>query len=345
MVFNTRGNSFSRLFHSSLGILLVTLSLVSCNQEEFYQKEGLPAIGKKLPPPANPGGEGNTDYELLVENFVQNSGEQGVADILWVIDNSGSMGDEQDAIARNFNVFIQEFIQTSADFKMAITTTDDRSDKDGGDGKMFGGNHLALLTDEAANSNEAKFLSDFTRLVKVGVNGSGSERGLNGAFRFFQRNPTFNRSSAHLSVIYVSDEEDLSFGTVPGYIDALKALKTNPGMVKAYSIVLTSASGGNSESVGTRYMQVSTATQGISKSIKSDFADTLSNIGETILKLTSSFVLGGIPFDLNSFQVAVDGVEVKTGWAYDEPTKSIKFEPGSVPREGADVVISYYAKK
>lgn len=45
-------------------------------------------------------------------------------DVLLVIDNSGSMGEEQANLATNFNAFIETLDVAGADFRIAITTTD-----------------------------------------------------------------------------------------------------------------------------------------------------------------------------------------------------------------------------
>ncbi len=44
-------------------------------------------------------------------------------DMLWVIDNSGSMCQEQDTLATNFKLFIDEIDKTNLDFHIAVTTT------------------------------------------------------------------------------------------------------------------------------------------------------------------------------------------------------------------------------
>ncbi len=44
-------------------------------------------------------------------------------DMLWVIDNSGSMCQEQDTLAKNFKLFIDEIDETNLDFHIAVTTT------------------------------------------------------------------------------------------------------------------------------------------------------------------------------------------------------------------------------
>lgn len=61
----------------------------------------------------------------ITETFYQTSTREDVKiDIVWVIDNSLSMYDEQEALANNFDSFINGFIQKHFDFKMAITTID-----------------------------------------------------------------------------------------------------------------------------------------------------------------------------------------------------------------------------
>src|SRR5690606_28599906 len=45
-------------------------------------------------------------------------------DVLLVIDNSGSMGEEQGNLAANFGPFIEELEKAGADFRIGITTTD-----------------------------------------------------------------------------------------------------------------------------------------------------------------------------------------------------------------------------
>jgi hypothetical protein len=46
------------------------------------------------------------------------------ADILWVIDNSGSMGDDLQAVAENAAPFIDVAVDKDIDFRMAVTSTD-----------------------------------------------------------------------------------------------------------------------------------------------------------------------------------------------------------------------------
>jgi hypothetical protein len=95
-----------------------------------------------------------------IDSFSQNSGVAPKVDILWVVDNSGSMADDQANLASNFETFISGFITREVDFKMAITTTDAYY-------YGFTGNSgrnicsTKKLTSAAAASNRNQFVSDF----------------------------------------------------------------------------------------------------------------------------------------------------------------------------------------
>lgn len=49
-------------------------------------------------------------------------------DILWLVDNSNSMCQEQDNLTRNFSAFIQQLSELKADFRMGVITTDVEDD-------------------------------------------------------------------------------------------------------------------------------------------------------------------------------------------------------------------------
>jgi hypothetical protein len=57
-------------------------------------------------------------------------GEPVPADILFVIDNSGSMADEQENLVRNFQTFIDVLANSDLDYRIAVVTTDLGNDAD-----------------------------------------------------------------------------------------------------------------------------------------------------------------------------------------------------------------------
>jgi hypothetical protein len=171
-------------------------------------------------------------------------------DILFVVDDSGSMQVEQDNLAANFQSFIDDLSSSAAknDFQIGITTTSvDRNTSSGGvvtvsstfaastnecaaghpntDNSYPAGALVAVdATGRQIESGAGRILAsgsptlaqDFIRNVHVGVCGSGKEQGLRAAKLALSEpllsgaNAGFLRPHAKLAVIVVSDDDDCS---------------------------------------------------------------------------------------------------------------------------------------
>lgn len=260
-------------------------------------------------------------------------------DILWIIDNSKSMDDEQDALGVNFDAFINGFIDTQIDFKMAITTTDiSTADRKG---KMVAGSDVKL-TAAKAQENSSQFMADFKSLVQVGTSGSGYEKGLAASEGFMEKYAsTFIRPDAYLAVVLLSDEEDQSSRAPAEYTNFLKSFKPDAGLVKFYSICdINRTNSGYGISTGCeRYAAASHETAATVSDIRGDFHLALSDLGRSIMDLLGSFALSGKPVE-SSIVVKVDG-ERTTQFSYDAASNSIQFNSGSVPAYGAEISVSY----
>lgn len=280
-----------------------------------------------------------TDPKCKREKFLQSSSQTKKLDIVWIIDNSGSMSDEQTALGLNFSAFINEFIKKDVDFKMAITTTDVSSwDKKG---KMVTGSDVKL-TSAAARANETQFKTDFRTLVKVGTLGSGFEKGLEASEGFMQKYAsTFVRSDAYLAVVVLSDEEDQSSKSVSHYTDYLKNFKSEAGLVKVYSIVDTGkTNSGTGITTGfQRYADASKNTAGKVSNIRDDFYKSLSAMGDSIINLLDSFALANNPVP-GTLRVYVNGIET-SDHTFDASSRSIKFNVNQVPPVGSEVTVYY----
>lgn len=186
--------------------------------------------------------------------FSQSPGsyETRKVDILWVIDNSGSMQSSQTNLTNNFQSFISKFQDKNLDFNMAVTTTDawrERVLKSTAGGVVPTKNELTSasmirsarkgaldvssspyrwVTNSGVNimnSLTPNLISTFVTNATQGVNGSGDERAFESikAFLDAPENASFRRNGAYLSIIIVSDEDDFSAYqsqvnlTSPGY--------------------------------------------------------------------------------------------------------------------------------
>ncbi|MCC6137910.1 MAG: hypothetical protein IT287_04715 [Bdellovibrionaceae bacterium] len=164
--------------------------------------------------------------------FSQNTKASSVPiDILWVIDNSGSMATSQEQVATNVASFINKFKQTNFDFRIAVTTTaayqalptftGDESwsrFRDGTSATGYSG--VKIITPTTPNIE-----SVFDLNIKQGVNGSADERGfqsLEATLLNVENRGEFPRPGALLAVIFLTDEEDFSWdGTANIQLDGL----------------------------------------------------------------------------------------------------------------------------
>lgn len=78
------------------------------------------------------GGSPSISVLPSTDSFQQEGNEiTAKMDILWVIDNSGSMQQEQQDLRDNFNSFITSFVGKGYDYRMAVVTTDAYYTKNG----------------------------------------------------------------------------------------------------------------------------------------------------------------------------------------------------------------------
>lgn len=299
-------------------------------------------------------------------------------DILWVVDNSGSMKSSQDNLAANFSSFIAKFTQSGSDFRMAVTTSDaflapyynDNSRARLRPGKDLNNNNHYIMTPATPDLSNV-----FLTAIKQGTSGSGDER----AFSSFKEaltntvNADFHRPEAFLAVIVVSDEDDFSHSdyttgldgyyftenyndpkmhTIQSYVDFLTSHTAAGGAGKNFSVNTISITDtacyellkGNAQKIGYRYIDLAVATAGQQISLCSDFSQSLQVLSESIVELSSVFTLSREPIP-ETIVVTVNGVNVPqsatNGWTYDSAAIAISFHGSSVPAAGADVSINF----
>lgn len=282
--------------------------------------------GEEGPPVSVPlRGEGTLETE---QTDVFDQFTDPKVDVLWVVDDSGSMAPYQQLLADNFPQFFVESDVSAADYHIAVTTTlaldgncipDLSGNTSCADDPMAGyytacsGNDRFLTV--ASSDPSGQFVCNVQVSEPGHLNPSrpasdAAEAGLQAARSFLSPpkiddpaiNGGFMREDAKLHVIIVSDEPDFSKGPVDLYVDFFRNLKgfRNDSLVAVSAIAgppqgcSWQDSGGNTVTVGAdpRYSEAVAALNGRFQSIcESDWTTTMSNLGLASLGLKVEFFL------------------------------------------------------
>ena len=287
------------------------------------------------------------------------------ADLLWVIDTSCSMVDEQEALATNFPSFIEFFIEREVPFRMGVTSTNvHEQDSDGLDGTLTG-------SPQWLDSNVIDVEDELVERLLLGIDPDhGDERGLHSSFVAINdglaSDPNFLRPEASLVVLIVSDEPDYSTigapdsdqfvdsGTYASWLNELKG-----GQRAQHSVIVGVSDLGiedpngclhndfqgqpNLEHGALRgdgYIEAALATGGSVQSIcEEDWTSSLYRLGTTSAGLLESFELAALP-NVDTIEVRVEG-STSDEWSYEPGLGAVLFQPHSIPEAGEDIVITY----
>jgi len=253
-------------------------------------------------------------------------------DVLWVVDNSGSMEPRQENLAKNFQSFIELFSKGSIDFRMGVTTTDIFRDL----GQFKGS--PKFLSPQTPN-----LASAFSSRIRVGTTGSPYEAGLAAAQMALDRqkqtnapilekldtckagcqknaNPTacedtcttqnaieFLRPDAYLYLIFVSDEDDESAQDIRFYWRSFETAKGagNDGTITTAAIIGDVPQNSCGATPGARYVSLSALTGGEVGSICDEsFAGTLRKLATNAVGLKRKFALSKAP-NLSTLKVTI----------------------------------------
>jgi hypothetical protein len=276
-----------------------------------------------------------------------------MADVLFVVDNSCSMDDEQVNLGRNLGSFLTYAQQEGIDYQIGVVTTD--VDSASGAGRLVSRAGTKIITPMTPNAS-----SVFQQNTALGTSGSGQEQGLEAAYLALSdpriNDPAINggflRTDAALAVILVSDEEDQSRRQVSFYENFFRNIKgfQNTSQFSFSAIVVPSnppCSGGGA-SAGSRYIAVAQSTGGVVESIcTANWGNTLANIGLNTFGLRRRFNLSSQPVP-STIAVKVDGMQVQSvtpggqaRWRYDQATNAVVFESSATPMSNSVIEITY----
>lgn len=260
---------------------------------------------------------------------------QRQVDIIFVVDNSVSMRDEQALLAAAFNRFIGSFSRRKLDFHVGILTTDAL------DGVFRGRKSWGQpwLTSSSPN-----LVEDFESAVRVGTRGSRAETALRPLAAALQRpeNRDFFRPKALLYMVVVSDEDE---GYGPGFKISDRYLRDDAGALEArleaFHKQALAFKGGrpgllrldvvtgpevlppkaSTDVSGLGLMRVAERFQGRSLSICEDFSESLIAIGEQVAAAAQSRFTLRYPAIKPTLEVRINGTEIEedglNGWTYE----------------------------
>ncbi|MDF1562456.1 MAG: choice-of-anchor D domain-containing protein [Deltaproteobacteria bacterium] len=296
------------------------------------------------------------------ETFLQTAAAK--ADILWVIDDSCSMNEEQTSLATNAPQLITYLDQQGVDYQMAVVSTDDTTagvpPNIPGMMEPQARNRPHIVT--PATPNPA---ATFAQNVQLGTNGSPNEVGMQVARLALTapmitdpaQNGGFIRPDAYLSVIFVSDEPDFSTDTVDNYQAFYEGIHGSgrPDLFIASAFVgppptptnPTGGCNGNgmSAQAAPRYWDIAGRTGGAQEALCSGNWTAAMQAIAAGFGLVSRFPLSGTADASGTMSVwIIDAGGARTpatGWSYDAGANAIDFTAASVPQPGETVEVTY----
>ena len=288
-------------------------------------------------------------------------------DILFVVDNSGSMSTHQSNLSRNVAKFTSTFTKSSVlDYNIGIITTDMMGSSWGTRkpccGQLVGS--IRIVNKNIPNSD--RVLADN---FLVGTDGSATEASFDPVVAALSApnltgwNSGFYRQDASFVVIFLTDAEDQSNNTTPqGLYDFLVNLKNgNATKVLAYGVIVPTGDTSRCErdeyrTTPARIERFLSLVQNNKNNIMNicdqDYGTRLADMAKDIVSKVGNIIYLDRAPDLNSIRVTYGSIELpedyEYGWSFDPKRNAIilgsKINWSSQP-SGSRVKVFYNAAK
>jgi hypothetical protein len=307
---------------------------------------------------------------------VQNKVAGPKIDILFVMDNSGTMSNSMQNLIANFPRFINSMQNSAVDYRIGVTTTEAYL-------SLYRTGDYARLRDGYDGAHSGVFVvtpetPDLSRVLNINLNqgtgGSGDERALSSFEEVlkFPGNSDFRRSDAALSVVVLSDEDDFSHSG-SDFIENYNDPRIVP--VTHFATILNTAGGSNAATfsalfvqdescknqlggvpakIGLRYQELADLTGGFKGSIcdigsaLEGYAQHVINnatpvpapdpVNQYLIKLDHAPIIETIVVKINGSLIRQDPTN---GWQYDATTMNLILQGTAIPKKGDLVSVSY----
>ncbi|EAR10576.1 hypothetical protein [Reinekea blandensis] len=280
----------------------------------------------------------NASFSSTTDSFTAQAGS-GLADFLFVIDNSGSMGDEQTAISQVATDFQNTIQNSGLDYRIATVTTDS-----------------STLQDNNSDGGITTSLEEFENDVQPGTGGSGTESGIYHAEQALlsvaegdasdgslalETNP-MPRTNASMNIIMMSDEPEQYYSYAGSEFDIDNNLFVDRGYV-VHAIVEPDTEYYDANG---KYSDLAGKTGGLEGDINNlnSFSQMIIDISIIAGGTTSSFELAHNPVS-ETVTVKMDGSTVprsqNNGWDIPFGSNKIVFFGTYVPEGGENIEVTY----
>ncbi len=285
-------------------------------------------------------------------------------DFLWVVDDSGSMNEDQQAVADAASLFATIMTAAGVDFRVAVTSTGTVGVCPALIQLLYPWMCAMMVYGDPGALGQYKFTSNTSEFEHDVQNppGNGEEYGLLSGQTAIDRAMNSQlpanerlRPDASLIVLFLSDEEDQDYedsgdqATIDGYKNYYAGVGAT-----CFAIVgdIPSGCGGGDPSAGPgsgeageAYIEVAYHTGGSFASICSpDLTPTMNEILRAAAGTASVYELTHHPISA-TIQVMVEGQIIQrsqtNGFEYDMVSENIVFYGTARPNDGDDVVVSY----
>ncbi len=370
-----------------LGALVMSGLFTACNDSEFAAEPGS-TLGRSSGSGADnnsnilTGGggssSGSNSTSSNTDSFnIPNSG-QNKLDILFCVDNSGSMADEQQILADSFSQFIQSFQSNGIDTHYGIVSTDVTamgtywSSTTGVYGSYVNAGPGRLLSRFAGEpyltSSSTSLVDKFKANAQLGTSGSGYEQCLQSFYLALDStmlssyNAGFLRDDAHLALVVVSDEDEAHSANethaavISRVNDRVRSVKVNSqNVIFSYAINKNAAVPNpipaypnGSLLYPLVYLQAAaTDMSGETLDIENNFSAGLIQLGDHLATAAQrQFQLSQAPSDLSKVVVKLNGAVVAqdavNGWSYVTVNHAIQLNGTAFTQSsGGTLVVTY----
>lgn len=274
-------------------------------------------------------------------------------DVLWVIDNSGSMYTHQQNVVKNSELFVDEFSQrANVNWKFGVVSI------------SYGEPNYSLPANSAGFEPGDEMLWSkpgsvdyFKKSVdKMGTNGFWSEKSFQPTLLVLEDYPNFLRANSFFVMIFISDSSEETPITSGEFMSRLKVLTPLQSGIRLYAVLATPDLGCNNGEPegpykGSKYEDIVNLTGGKAYPLCTpDFGKNLVDIAKDIVKKTESKVvlLKKRPI-VRTIQVFYEGKSIPGGpkelggfWTYDFEKNAVAFyDLDFAPNPEAQIEVTY----